>query len=71
MYSVKDPALTIDAIQCFNIYRPPNCLSGGTMTVVKIGYPQGFSSTVLPAFSTFDQAQQLLSVYTANSVQLG
>jgi hypothetical protein len=71
MYTVKDPVLIIDAIQAFNIYRPPNCLSGETMTVVKIGYPQGLNSTVLPAFSTFDKAQQLLRIYATNNVKLG
>jgi hypothetical protein len=71
MYTVKDPALTIDVIQAFNIYRPPNCLSGETMTVVKVGYPQGKNSSVLPALSTFDKAQQLLRIYTTNNVQLG
>jgi len=71
MYTVKDPALIIDAIQAFNIYRPPNCLSGETMTVVKVGFPQGYNSTKLPTFSTFDKAQQLLRIYTTNNVQLG
>ena len=41
------------------------------MTMVKIGKPDQKYTTILPSFSTFNQAVKIISIYTANNVQLG
>jgi hypothetical protein len=54
VYTIGDPALDIDAYQGFNIYLPPNCVSGETMTMVKVGKPDSTYTTTLPSFATFN-----------------